>query len=104
MNDGLSVGLQLEILCNVRRRLRNEIVSVGLKWSVKCRATKSECQCRPLMIWVGWRKMNLFFPRGCILKIIYFSTGLPFENYFFPGEEPPIFFFSRFPLASSPDH
>ena len=35
---------------SVGRRLGNETVSVGLKWSVKCRATKSECRCRATLI------------------------------------------------------
>ncbi len=49
---GLSVGRRLEILLNVRCRLGNETVSVRLKWSVKCRVTKSECQCRATLILV----------------------------------------------------
>ncbi len=47
---GSSVGRRLEILRNVWHRLGNETVSVGLKWSVKCRATKSECRCRATLI------------------------------------------------------
>ncbi len=39
MKGGLSVGCRLEILRNVWRRLGNETVSVGQKYSVKCRAT-----------------------------------------------------------------
>ena len=50
MKGGLKVGCRLEILCNVRSRLGNETVSVGLKWGVKCRATKSECRCRATLI------------------------------------------------------
>ena len=53
MKGGLSVGCRLKILHNVRRRLGNETVSVGLKWSVKCRISNSECQCRPTLI-LGW--------------------------------------------------
>ena len=41
---GLSVGCRLEILRNVWRRLGNKTASVGLKWSVKCQATNSECR------------------------------------------------------------
>ena len=50
MKGGLSVGRRPEILFNVKRRLGNETVSVGLKWSVKCRGTKSECQCRATLV------------------------------------------------------
>ena len=50
MKGGLSVRRRLEILHNVRRRLKNETVSVGLKWSVKCRGTKSVCRCRATLI------------------------------------------------------
>ena len=50
MKRGLSVGRRLEILHYVRRRLGNETVSVGLKWSVKCRVTNSECRCRATLI------------------------------------------------------
>ncbi len=46
MKGSLSVGRRLEILLNVSRRLGNETVSVGLKWSVKCRVTNFECRCQ----------------------------------------------------------
>ncbi len=46
----MSVGRRLEILRNVWRRLGNEIVSVRLKWSVKCRVTESGCQCWATLI------------------------------------------------------
>ncbi len=46
----LSVGRRLKILRNVRRQLTDETVSVGLKWSVKCQAKKSECRCRATLI------------------------------------------------------
>ena len=44
-----------------------------------------EDSCRPLMIWGAEEKskMNLFFPRQCLLKFI-FCWGRPFEIYFFP--------------------
>ena len=57
MKGGLSVGRRLEILRNVRRRLGNKTVSVGLKWSVKCRAIKSECRCRATLI-LGWMSVS----------------------------------------------
>ncbi len=47
---GLSVGRRLEFLHNVWRRFGNETVSVRLKWSGKCRATKSGCRCRATLI------------------------------------------------------
>ncbi len=50
MKGGLSVRRRPEMLRNVRRQLGNETVSVGLKWSVKCRVTNSECRCRATLI------------------------------------------------------
>ncbi len=50
MKGGLSVGRRPKILANVRCRLGNETVSVGLKWSVKCRITNSECRCGATLI------------------------------------------------------
>ena len=41
MKGSLSVGCQLKILHNVRCRIGNETISVGLKRSVKCWVTKS---------------------------------------------------------------
>ncbi len=57
MKGGLSVGRQLEILRNVPCRLGNKTVSVGLKWSVKCRAYKSECRCQATLIF-GWMSVS----------------------------------------------
>ena len=53
MKGGLSGGRWPKVLRNVWRRLGNETVSVGLKWRVKCRGTKSECQCRATLV-LGW--------------------------------------------------
>ncbi len=50
VKGGLSVRRRLKILHNVWRRLGNETVSVGLKWSVKCRVTNYECGCRATLI------------------------------------------------------
>ncbi len=50
MKGRLSVGRRPGILGNVQRRLGNETVSVMLKWSVKCRGTKSECRCRATLV------------------------------------------------------
>ncbi len=57
IKGGLSVGCQLEILRNVQCRLKIETVSVRLKWSVKCRVTKSECRCRAPII-LGWMSVS----------------------------------------------
>ncbi len=40
----MSVGCRLKIFGNVRGQRGNENVSARLKWSVECRADKSECQ------------------------------------------------------------
>ncbi len=50
MKGGLSVGRRLAILRNVRRQLGNETVTVGPKWSVKCRVTNSECRCQATLV------------------------------------------------------
>ncbi len=91
MKGGLSVGHRPEILRNVWRRLSNKTVSVGLKWSVKCRVTNSECRCCTLgdinfglNVSVGWtkwpsvacRKYPLHGPyqrgRGLVICVKYF--------------------------------
>ena len=53
----LSVWRRLKILRNVRRRLGNDTVSVGLKCSVKCWVTNAECWCRATLI-LGWMSVT----------------------------------------------
>ncbi len=57
INGGLNVGCWLEFFENVRCQLGNKNVSVGLKWSVECRADNSECQCQPPLI-LGWMSVS----------------------------------------------
>ena len=50
---GLSVGVDPKFCRKVWHQLRNETFSAGLKCSVKCQVTNSECQCRATLI-LGW--------------------------------------------------
>ena len=53
----LCVGCRLEIFRNVRRRLGSESVQCRAEGSVQCRASNSECRCRPTLILV-WMSVS----------------------------------------------
>ncbi len=72
IKGGLNVGGRLEFFGNVQCQLGNKNVSVGVKWSVECRADNSECpwerilvpqqtfngmRCRPTLILV-WMSVS----------------------------------------------
>ncbi len=57
MKGGLSVGCRLKIFHNVWRRLGKESVVCRADWSVECRASNSECRCRPTLN-LGWMSVS----------------------------------------------
>ena len=50
MKGGQSVGCRLKIFRNVQRQRGKESVECRADCSVKCRASDSECRCRPTLI------------------------------------------------------